>query len=64
MKVLDLKIFIEAKLSQKERSKGLFYLKSKFPEVRAVQTYLKGNKEFINGAMIEHLNCLKFLKEF
>lgn len=58
------KVFIETKLSQKEKSKGLFFLKSKYPEVRAVQTYLNGQKEFTDGAGIEHLSCLNFLKEF
>lgn len=57
-------LFIETKLSQTEKSKGLVYLKSKFPQVRAVQIYLKGEKEFVDGSGIEHMHCLKFLKDY
>jgi predicted AAA+ superfamily ATPase len=56
-------LFIETKLSDAETSKGLQYLKSKYPRVRALQVHLKGHKDFVNGDGIEHFHCLKFLKD-
>ena len=56
-------LFIETKVSDADSTKGLKYLKGKFPSVRSLQIHLKGKKEYIDGNGIEHSSCLKFLNE-
>ncbi|MCF6236813.1 MAG: AAA family ATPase [Gammaproteobacteria bacterium] len=55
--------FIEAKLSDSSITKGLSYLKSKFPDTRATIVHLKGKKDFINSEGVEHLPVHKLLTE-
>jgi uncharacterized protein len=55
--------FIEAKFSDADLSKGLKYLKSRFPEVRASQIHMKGKKDFISDDGIECLPASRFLLE-
>jgi predicted AAA+ superfamily ATPase len=56
--------FIEAKLSDSEISKGLVYLKDKFPEVPSFQVHLKGKKEYTNQQGIEVIKASRFLARF
>jgi predicted AAA+ superfamily ATPase len=56
-------LFIESKLSDADTSRGLKYLKSKFPLVRALQVHLNGKKEFTDGSGIEHRHVIELLKE-
>lgn len=56
--------FIEAKLSDSDITKGLKYLKSLYPKVRASQVHFKGKKDFISAQGIEHIPAYKFLNEF
>lgn len=56
-------MFIEAKLSDAEIAHGLKFLKSKFPEVRAMQLHLRGKKEFVDQNGIHCLPAFKFLHE-
>lgn len=56
-------LLIEAKLTDDAISKGLRYLKSKYPNARALQIHLNGKKTFVDQNNIEHCHCLPFLKE-
>ncbi len=56
--------FIEAKLSDSKPTKGLNYLKAKFPDTRATIVHLKGKKDFVNKDGIEHIPAHKLLPEF
>ncbi|MBE8221791.1 MAG: ATP-binding protein [Bdellovibrionales bacterium] len=53
--------FIEAKLSDSNITKGLKYLKAKFPKSKASLVYLKGKKDFISSDGIECMPINKFL---
>ncbi len=53
--------FIEAKLSDSEITKGLKYLKSRYPNVLAQQVHLKGKKDYISYDGIEHIPVNKLL---
>ncbi len=55
--------FIEAKLSDSVMTKGLSYLKSKFPDTRATIVHLNGKKDFINREGVEHIPAHKLLAE-
>ncbi len=54
-------MFIETKLSDAETSKGLRYLKSKYPNVQSLQIHLNGKKNYIDGNGIHHQHCLQLL---
>lgn len=54
--------FIEAKYSDSEISKGLNYLRSKFPEVKCYQLHLAGKKEYVTSSGIEVMNVIHYLK--
>lgn len=56
-------LFIECKTGDAESSKGLRYLKSVYPKVRAVQVHLKGKKEYLDRDGIEHCHASRFLKD-
>ncbi|MFV2055653.1 MAG: ATP-binding protein [Thiohalomonadales bacterium] len=53
--------FIEAKLSDSSVTKGLHYLKSKYPNTRATIVHLNGKKDFISKEGIEHMPAYKLL---
>ncbi len=55
--------FVESKYADSEISKGLIYLKNKFPEAKAYQVMLEGKKEYVNGIGIQIVSALKFLRE-
>lgn len=55
--------FIEAKLSDSDIPKGIKYLKSLYPEVRATQVHLKGHKDFVTRDNIEYMPVYKLLLE-
>ncbi|MFN7262239.1 MAG: ATP-binding protein [Pseudobdellovibrionaceae bacterium] len=55
--------FIECKFSQSESSRGIRYLKSIFPEARALQVSLKTKKNFVDGYGVEHCSALSFLRD-
>jgi len=52
---------IEAKLKDSSITKGLVYLKTKFPNARATLVYLMGKNDFVNSAGIEHIPAYKYL---
>lgn len=56
-------LFIEVKLGDDSSTKGIKYLKSKYPQVKALQLHLKGKKNFIDNHGVEHSHCLNFLNE-
>jgi len=56
-------LFIEAKYSDSEITKGLKYLKEKYPMVRAMQVYLQGKKEFQSELGIEYVHVNHLLSE-
>jgi uncharacterized protein len=56
-------MFVEAKIGDAEISKGLRYLKAKFPKVRALQVHLRGNKHFVDGQGITCCSVIDLLKE-
>ena len=53
--------FIEAKLSDASVTKGLNYLKRKFPTTRATIVHLRGKKDYVNDIGIEHMPAHKLL---
>ncbi len=55
--------FIEAKLSDSAVTKGLNYLKSKYPNTRTTIVHLNGKKDFVNKESIEHIPAHKLLSE-
>lgn len=55
--------FIEAKYGDEEISKGLIYLKSKFPHVKAMQLHIAGKKEYISGHGIEVSNVIHYISQ-
>jgi len=55
--------FIEAKLSDSTVTKGLSYIRSKYPDIRATIVHLKGKKDFISKEGIEHIPAYKLLSE-
>lgn len=55
-------LFIEAKISDADTTKGLKYLKDKYPNVKALQVHIDGKKEFITGQGIEHTHVLNLLE--
>jgi uncharacterized protein len=55
--------FIEAKLGDSEIPKGIRYLKSVYPKVRATLVHLKGKKDYISKDSIEHIPALKMFSE-
>jgi len=56
--------FIEAKLSDSSVTKGLHYLKSKYPDTKATIVHLKGKKDFVNKDGITHIPAYKLLSQF
>lgn len=56
-------LLVETKLSDATSTKGLRYLKERYPQTRAVQIHLQGKKEYIDGHGIEHLPAVQFLSE-
>ncbi|MEK6705620.1 MAG: ATP-binding protein [Bdellovibrionota bacterium] len=54
-------LFIEAKHSDAEMSKGLVYLKNRFQAARALQLHLVGKKEYTHASGIEVQNVSRFL---
>lgn len=56
-------LFVEAKLSDAESTKGLKYLKGLYPQSRALQVHLQGKKEYVDQLGIEHLNAIKLFSE-
>ena len=57
-------MFVEVKLNQREVSKHLIYLKRKFPQVKAYQVSLHGDKDYISKDGIRVIPALKFLSRF
>ena len=55
-------LLVEAKYSDAEITKGLKYMKKKFPSVRAMQVHLVGRKEYISADGIECVNVVKLLE--
>lgn len=55
--------FIEAKYGDDEISKGLIYLKSKFPHVKARQLHISGQKEYLSGHGIEVSNVVRYISQ-
>lgn len=55
--------FIEVKLSDSQIPKGLKYLKSLYPDVRATLVHLKGKKDFVSFDSIEYIPAHKLLRE-
>ena len=55
--------FVEAKLSDSSVTKGMRYLKSKFPDTNAAIVHLKGKKDYINEEGIAHMPAYKFLSK-
>jgi len=53
--------FIEAKLKDSSITKGLIYLKTKFPDTRTTLVHLMGKKDYVNSAGIEHMPAYKLL---
>jgi predicted AAA+ superfamily ATPase len=56
-------LFIETKWDDVEISKGLRYLKKKFPHVDAVQISAVGKKDYLSREGIRVRPCLPFLRE-
>ena len=54
-------LFIEAKYSDAEISKGLIYLKNKFPQVEAMQLHMNGKKDYINENGIKVTHVINYL---
>ena len=55
-------LFIEAKVSDADTTKGLKYLKNKYPQVKSLQVHLEGKKEFMTDQGIEHTHVLNLLE--
>ncbi|MEK6705483.1 MAG: ATP-binding protein, partial [Bdellovibrionota bacterium] len=55
-------LLLEAKHADAEISKGLVYLKSRFPSARAVQVHLSGKKEYISANGVEVFHVIELLK--
>jgi len=56
-------LFVECKLDQRERPRGLEYLKAKFPDVRAVQVGLREDAQWKDKNSIEVMPATRFLDE-
>lgn len=56
-------LLIEVKLSTKQNSKGLKYLKSKYPNARAIQISLEDQDRSMSGEGIERTSASQFLNE-
>lgn len=56
-------LFVECKLSDAAIPLGLRYLRSRYPEVRALQLHLRGNKEYMSEHGIEVMRAENFLPE-
>jgi len=54
---------IEVKTRGKDISKHLIYFKRKFPDVKAIQVYLKGNREFLSKDDIDCMSWKTFLTD-
>lgn len=55
-------LFVEAKHSRSEISKGLIYLKTKFPGCRALQVHFGPDTNDVNHWGIEQLNVIRLLE--
>lgn len=55
-------LFIEARYADSEVSKGLVFLKKKFPSVRSMQLHLAGKKDYVTELGIEVTNVINYLK--
>ncbi len=54
-------LFIEAKYSDAEISKGLIYLKNKFPHVESMQLHMNGKKNYVNENGIKVTHVINYL---
>jgi len=56
-------LFIEAKLAASKSSKGLNYLKSRYPKVRAIQVSAESRDFSLSNLGIEKISAVEFLME-
>jgi len=56
-------MMIEAKYSDSDVSRGLKYLKERYPQVDAYQVHLTGNKHYITSEGIHICNVIELLRE-
>lgn len=56
-------LFVEAKISDAESTKGLRYLKGLYPQARALQIHLHGKKDYVDQLGIEHVHAIKLFSE-
>jgi predicted AAA+ superfamily ATPase len=56
-------LLVEAKLADAEISRGLIFLKQKYPKARALQVHLNGKKEYLSEHQVEVASVVKLLSE-
>lgn len=56
-------LFVEAKVDDAETTKGLKYLKTKYPSIRFMQVHLRGKKDYLTSSGIIHCHVVELLKE-
>ena len=56
-------LFVECKLRDRDIDRALRYLKTRFPNARAVQIALNGNRDYRNAEGVRAMPALAFLRE-